>query len=61
VGLAVFLAKNNSLLAVHPLHKNSKILYLMLFAVKIVVLSQAHLVGQLFVRYGVLHGVLKGQ
>jgi hypothetical protein len=43
---------------VHPLHKSPD---LMLFTVEVVVLAQAHLVGQLFVRYGVLHGVLKGQ
>jgi hypothetical protein len=42
-------------------HQFRKILYLMLFAVKVVILAQAHLVGQLFVRYGVLHGVLKGE
>ncbi len=33
----------------------------MLFTVKVVILAQAHLVGQLLVRYGVLHGVLKRQ
>jgi hypothetical protein len=59
VGLAVFLAKKHFLaIAVHPIHK---ILYLMLFTVKVVILAQAHLVGQLLVRYGVLHGVLKRQ
>ncbi len=60
VGFAVFLAKKQFLASSASI-TYSQILYLMLFAVKVVVLSQAHLVGQLLVRDGVLHGVLKGQ